>query len=84
MAMLTDAPPRKPNLKFFVDSDRLKTVPLPDDGRLVKIASAIEVAMKTAYTTDVRQVWDDFLGITSDSGISMRHPRACHQNAPGS
>lgn len=60
--MLTDAPPRKPNLRFFVDSDRLKTISLPDDGRLVKIADAIEASMKTEDVKDVRQVCDDFLG----------------------
>lgn len=63
--MFTDAPPRKPNHKFFVDSDRLKTIPLPNDGRLVKIAGAIEVAMKTEDTKDVRRVCDDFLGTAS-------------------
>lgn len=61
MAMLTDAPPSKPNLRFFVDSDRLKTIPLPDDRRLVKIAGTIEVAMKTEDRNDVRQVCEDFL-----------------------
>lgn len=44
--MLTDVPPCKPDLNFFVASDRLKTIPLPDDGRLTKIASAVEAAMK--------------------------------------
>ena len=66
MEMLTDAPPRKPDLRFFVDSDRLKTIPLPDDSRLVKIAGAIEVAMKTKDTNDVRQVCADFIGTASD------------------
>lgn len=64
--MLTDSPPRKPDLKFFVDSDRLKTIPLPDDGRLVTIAGAIEASMKTEDIKDVRQVCDDFLGTASD------------------
>ena len=32
MPMLTDSPPRKSNLKFFTDSDRLKTIRLPEDG----------------------------------------------------
>src|ERR1041385_3982224 len=59
--MLTDAPPRKPNLKFFEDSDRLKNIPLPEDDRLVKIAGSIEVAMKTGETNSVRQVCDDFV-----------------------
>lgn len=64
--MLTDAPPRKPNLKFFTDSDRLKAIPLPADGRLVKIAGAIEAAMKTQDVKDVRQTCADFLGTASD------------------
>ena len=64
--MLTDSPPRKPKLKFFEDSDRLKAIRLPDDGRLVKIAAALEAAMKTEDTKDVRQVCDDFLGTASD------------------
>lgn len=66
MAMLTDSPPRKPNLKFFADSDRLKAISLPNDGRLVKIACAIDSAMKTEDMTDVRQVCADFLGTASD------------------
>lgn len=64
--MLTDSPPRKPPLKFFVDSDRLKTIPMPDDGRLVKIATAIETAMKTEKIGNVCQVCADFLGTASD------------------
>src|SRR5215472_8872091 len=64
--MLTDTPPRKPNLKFFTDSDRLKTMPLPKDRRFVKIAGAIEAAMKAEDMKDVRQVCDDFLGTASD------------------
>jgi len=63
--MLTDTPPRKPNLKFFVDSDQPKTVPLPSDGRLVKVTAAIEMAMKIDDTTEVRQTCDDFLGTAS-------------------
>ena len=74
--MLTDTPPRKPNLKFFTDSDRLKTMPLPEDGRFVKIAGAIEAAMKAEDMKDVRQVCDDFLGTASDfyqvPGCSIR------------
>jgi hypothetical protein len=37
MAMLTDSPPRKTNLRFFVDNDRLKTISLPGDGRFAKL-----------------------------------------------
>ena len=64
--MFTDAPPREPDLRFFLDSDRIKAVPLPDDGRLVNIAGAIEVAMKTENKNDVRHVCDDFLVTASD------------------
>jgi hypothetical protein len=66
MAMLTDSPPRKTNLRFFVDSDRLKTISLPGDGRFAKIAGAVEAAMKTENMKDVRQVCDDFIGTASD------------------
>ena len=34
------------NLQRFVESDRLKAVTLPPDGRLLRIAGAIETAMK--------------------------------------
>src|SRR5579863_2805124 len=64
--MLTDPPPLKLTRKLFVDSDRLRDVPLPDDGRLVKVAAAIELAMKTEDTNTVRQVCADFLGRASD------------------
>src|SRR5215471_5114276 len=74
--MLTDSPPPKSNLKFFTDSDRLKTILLPEDGRFVKIAGAIEAAMKAEDMKDVRQVCDDFLGTASDfyqvPGCSIR------------
>src|SRR5262249_45890384 len=45
---------------------RLKTMPLPKDRRFVKIAGAIEAAMKAEDMKDVRQVCDDFLGTASD------------------
>jgi hypothetical protein len=66
MSMLTDAPPRKTRLRFFLDSDRLNAIPLPDDQRLMKIAGAIEAAMKADDTNNVRQVCDDFLGTAAD------------------
>ena len=64
--MLTDALPGKPNLESFVNSDRLKTIPLPDDERLIKMAGAIEAALKSEGTNDIRQVCNDFLGTASD------------------
>jgi hypothetical protein len=66
MPMLTDAPPRKSSLRFFLDSDRLNAIPLPDDQRLTKIAGAIEAAMTAEDTNNVRQVCDDFLGTAAD------------------
>jgi hypothetical protein len=66
MPMLTDAPPRKSRLRFFLDSDRLNAIPLPDDQRLTKIAGAIAAAMKAEDTNNVWQVCDDFLGTAAD------------------
>jgi hypothetical protein len=66
MPMLTDAPPRKSSLRFFLDSDRLNAIPLPGDQRLRKIAGAIAAAMKAEDTNNVRQVCDDFLGTAAD------------------
>ena len=66
MAMLTDSPPRKTNLRFFQESARLKAIPLPEDGRFARIAAAIEAAMKTEDMKDVPQVCDDFIGTASD------------------
>jgi hypothetical protein len=59
--MLTDAPPRRKNLRLFVESDRLKTIVLPADGRLPRIAGAIETAMKAEDLPEVRGACDVFL-----------------------
>ena len=64
--MLTDSPPRNPKHKLFVDSDRLKTITLPEDQRFVEIAGAIDTAMKAENTNSVQQVCDNFLGAASD------------------
>jgi hypothetical protein len=64
--MLTDAPPRKKNRTLFVNSDQLKTVPLPPDERLRKISGAIESAMKAGAMGDVRLACDQFLATASD------------------
>src|SRR5437870_5804356 len=42
--MLTDAPPRKANRAGFLESERIKTLDLPQDGRLLAIAQSIESA----------------------------------------
>jgi hypothetical protein len=64
--MLTDVPPRKRNLKLFLDSDRLKTVPLPPHTSLRRIAGSIETAMKTGAIRDVTRCCEDFLKTVSD------------------
>ncbi|SRR6266567_2586414 len=64
--MFTDAPPRKRNLRSFLDSDRRKIVPLPSDGRLATSAGSIESAMKTGTTGDVQRACSEFLRIASD------------------
>jgi hypothetical protein len=46
-AMLTDDPPRKANHRTgFLESDRIKTLGLPQDGRLLRSAKSIEAVMK--------------------------------------
>jgi len=49
-----------------MDSDRLNAMPLPDDGPLLKIETALEVAMKTADSKGVGQVFADFLGTSAN------------------
>jgi hypothetical protein len=44
--MLTEAPPRKRNLKLFLESDRLNTIPLPPEDTLRATADSIQSAMK--------------------------------------
>jgi hypothetical protein len=64
--MLTDRPPGKRKLRAFVDSDRLRSVPLPASGRLPGIAEAIESAMNGGMTGDVRRTCEEFLGAASE------------------
>ena len=64
--MQTDAPPRGANHDKFLESDRIKSLDLPPDGRLLAIAESIELAMKTGTTADVRRTCAEFLGFASD------------------
>jgi len=64
--MLTDAPPRKRNLKPFLESDRLDTLALPPDDRLPGIAYGIESAMKAGNLKDVGVASQEFLNAASD------------------
>src|SRR5438552_16763432 len=64
-SMLTDKPPRKSNLAAFTESDRMRTIDLPQDGSLRIIAKSVECAMKAGTTTNVRHVCQEFLETTS-------------------
>jgi len=63
--MLTDASPRKANRAGFLESDRIKLLDLPNDGRLLSITAAIESAMKTEASADVRRACIEFLDASS-------------------
>jgi hypothetical protein len=63
--MLTDAPPRKENGAQFLESDHMKTLDLPKDGRLPSITKSIESAMKGGKGADVRNTCTDFLTTAS-------------------
>src|SRR5262249_39284113 len=64
--VLTDAPPRRKNLSRFLDSDRLRTLALPSDSNLPRIAASIESAMLGGSSTDVRRTCDAFLATAAD------------------
>jgi len=64
--MLTDAPPRPANRVSFLESDRMRTLDLPQDGRLTAIAKSIEAAMKAGTSADVRCACADFLRAASE------------------
>jgi len=63
--MLTDSPPRKANRAGFLESDRIKMLDLPQDGRLLAIAESIEQTMKATRASDVRRACAEFLEATS-------------------
>jgi hypothetical protein len=63
--MLTDAPPRNSNRTGFLESDRIRTLDLPQDERLLRIAKSVELAMTDGTTADVRRSCAEFLGATS-------------------
>jgi hypothetical protein len=64
--MLTDAPPRKANRAKFFESDQMKTLDLPTNGRLPPITKSIESAMKGGKGSDIGRVCTEFLGAASD------------------
>jgi hypothetical protein len=64
--MLTDAPPRNVNRARFLESDRIKTLDLPQNASLLAIAQSIESAMNAGTTADVRCTCAEFLVATSE------------------
>ncbi len=63
--MLTDSLPRKRNLFGFQESDKKKTLELPQDRHLLVAANAIEGAMRTGASASVRRACAEFLTIAS-------------------
>lgn len=59
--MLNDTPPRNETRSGFLESDRIKTLDLPEHGRLPLIAKSIEVAMRTGKAASVRVPCSEFL-----------------------
>jgi hypothetical protein len=63
--MLTDALPRKSRSQF-AESDRIKTLELPQHRQLLMIAKSIESAMQAGVTGDVRRACTEFLAVASE------------------
>jgi hypothetical protein len=63
--MLTDAPPRRKNLRAFTESDELITLPLPADDGFIRIAGSIEAAMKAGKPAKVLEASEEFLNTAS-------------------
>jgi hypothetical protein len=64
--MVTDTPPRKTNSAGFLESDRIKTLDLPQDGRLPTITKSFDSAMKSGTSADVRRACAEFLAVASE------------------
>jgi len=65
--MITDAPSRKANHRAgFLESDRIRTLDLPQDECLLTISQSIESALKTGTTADVRRTCAEFLDAASE------------------
>jgi hypothetical protein len=65
--MLTDTPPRKERyLAQFLESERLRTLDLPQDGYFLTPPKSIEAAMNGGTTADVRRACADCLSAKSE------------------
>jgi len=80
--MLTDAPPRKASRAGFLESDRIGTLDLPQNGHLLTIAKSIESAMQAGRSADARRACAEFLAATSGFYRSRLAPSACLPPAP--
>ena len=65
-AMLTDVPPHNANRDGFMESDRIRTLELPQGGHLLALAKFIEQTMADWTTAAVRRACADFLSATSE------------------
>lgn len=63
--MLTDAAPRKAH-SAFLESDRITTLDLPQDEKLLNSSKSIELAMKSETNVAVRHTCTEFLDATSE------------------
>ena len=63
--MFTDAPPRKYRAQFL-ESDLIKTLDLPPNGRWQEIAQRLKSAMKADSIRDVRSACTAFLASASN------------------
>jgi hypothetical protein len=70
--MLTAAPPRKAGLAAFKESDRIRTLHLPENGSLVTQTKSIDAAMKGGRGADIRRFCDEFLNTASDFYVVPR------------
>ncbi len=63
--MLTDAPPRK-NRAQFLQSDRVKSLDVPQNVTSLEIAKRLDSAMKSDSIADVRSACAQFLSAASE------------------
>jgi hypothetical protein len=63
--MLTEAAPRGSDNEGFQKSDRIITLDLPDDQRLLAIAKSIESGMKEEQSANIREACAEFLKTAS-------------------
>src|SRR5260370_7147116 len=64
--MLTDSSPRKAYRAGFLESDRIRTLDLPQDECLRTCGKSVESAMKDETSAAVRLACTEFLAATSE------------------